>query len=221
MMNSFYARTGKRWLDTACAFLGIVLLAPVFVLLAAFVLVTSGWPIFFSQERTGLGGKSFRICKFRTMTGKPAQKADLLTAAGDARVTTFGRWLRRTKCDELPQLFNVLAGDMSLVGPRPEVPLYTQTFTTRQRAILQVRPGITGPAAIRYIAEEKLLLEQQDKEAFYLKVLLPAKLECDLRYLQSIAFNTDLKLIANTFARLLMKSPALRNLSPEAPRHGI
>ena len=221
MTNSFYARTGKRWLDAVCAFLGIVLLAPVFSLLAILVLVTSGWPIFFRQERTGLAGESFRICKFRSMTGKSGRTGDLLTAAGDARVTAFGTWLRRTKCDELPQLFNVLAGHMSLVGPRPEVPLYTQTFTTRQRATLQVRPGITGPAAMNYIAEEKLLAEQQDKEAFYLNVLLPAKLECDLRYLESIAFNTDLKLIANTCTRLLMKSPALKNLNPNASRHGV
>jgi lipopolysaccharide/colanic/teichoic acid biosynthesis glycosyltransferase len=222
MTDSLYRRTGKRWVDALCAFFGIVLLTPVLFALGLLVLLTSGWPILFRQERTGRNGKPFCICKFRTMTNRQGATTEtLLTAAGDARVTAFGKWLRRTKCDELPQLWNVLTGDMSLVGPRPEVPYFTQKFTPRQLDVLKVRPGITGPAANAFIAEEKLLAGQADKEEFYLGILLPAKLESDLRYAESIAFNTDLKLIANTFARLLMKSSEIRKLSTDVPRHGI
>ena len=197
------------------------MLAPILLAFGLLVLLTSGWPIIFRQERIGRSGKSFLILKFRTMTNSQGGKEVLLTAAGDSRVTHFGKWLRQTKCDELPQLFNVLMGDMSLVGPRPEVPYFTQKFTDHQLGVLKVRPGITGPAASMYIAEETLLASQRDKEEFYLSVLLPAKLESDLRYAESVAFNTDLKLIANTFLQLLLKSPDIRKLRPEAPRHGI
>ena len=207
MNASFYARAGKRSFDVCCALLGVVLLAPVFLFIALLVLTTSGRPIIFRQERVGRYGKSFFICKFRTMANVPSSGDEsLLTASGDTRVTRLGRWLRRTKCDELPQIWNVLRGDMSLVGPRPEVPYFTGKFTPRQRAVLEVRPGITGPAATHYIAEEQLLASHPDKELFYVNELLPAKLEKDLRYAEHVSFNTDLKLIANTFLRLLMKS---------------
>jgi lipopolysaccharide/colanic/teichoic acid biosynthesis glycosyltransferase len=221
MTESFYLRSGKRWFDAICASVGIVLLAPILLVLGLLVLLTSGWPILFCQERTGLNGRTFFICKFRTMTRGKSAPETLLTSAADARITPFGKWLRRAKCDELPQLFNVLKGEMSLVGPRPEVPYFTQQFTARQRDVLKVRPGITGPAATEFIAEEQLLAAQPDQEAFYLSVLLPAKLERDLLYAETIAFNTDLKLIANTFVRLLVKSPQLRKLNTDAPRHGI
>jgi lipopolysaccharide/colanic/teichoic acid biosynthesis glycosyltransferase len=221
MTDSFYVRTGKRWFDAVAAFVGIVLLAPIFLVLGLLVLFTSGWPIVFRQERTGLNGRMFLICKFRTMTNGQSATETPLTSATDARITPFGKWLRRAKCDELPQLFNVLKGEMSMVGPRPEVPYFTQKFTTRQCDVLKVRPGITGPAATEYISEEQLLAAQPNQEAFYLSVLLPAKLEKDLLYAEGIAFNTDLKLIANTLVRLLVKSPQLRKLSTDAPRQGI
>lgn len=205
-LGSFYARHAKRWFDAAVALLGILLLAPILIALSLGVLVSSGFPIFFRQERTGLRGSAFRIWKFRSMRNAPAGAGPLVTASGDSRVTPFGRWLRRTKCDELPQLFNVLFGEMSLVGPRPEVPLYTRDYSPAQRRVFLVRPGITGPTATTFISEEELLASQPDKDAYYRDVLLPAKLAGDLEYIRSLAFNTDLKLIANTVSRLLLKS---------------
>jgi len=205
-LRSFYARHAKRWFDAVVALLALLILAPVLVALSLGVLLSSGLPVFFRQERTGLRGSSFRIWKFRSMRNSTSAPGPLVTASGDSRVTPFGRWLRRTKCDELPQLFNVLFGEMSLVGPRPEVPLYTREFTSDQRRVFLVRPGITGPTATTFISEEDLLASQPDKDAYYRNVLLPAKLAGDLEYIRSLAFNTDLKLIANTVSRLLLKS---------------
>ncbi|MBZ5501196.1 MAG: sugar transferase [Acidobacteriia bacterium] len=221
MTNSFYSRIGKRWFDAFCAFVGLILLSPFLLMLGLLVLLASGPPVIFRQERTGRDGKPFLIWKFRSMTNELAGTGALLTASGDSRITPLGRWLRRTKCDELPQLVNVLMGDMSLVGPRPEVPAYTRRLTPRQREVLKARPGITGPAANQYISEETLLANQPDKEAFYLNVLLPAKLESDLRYAENITFTADFKLIVNTCARLLLKSADIGKLKPNAPRHGI
>jgi len=141
----------------------------------------------------------------------------LLTAAGDDRVTPLGLWLRKSKFDELPQLINVLKGEMSLVGPRPEVPLYTQLYNAEQKEVLSVRPGVTGPSSNRYISEEELLASQPDKEAYYLTVLLPAKVEVDLAYCRALTFNTDLKLIANTFTNLLLKWRTDRPLVQDSP----
>lgn len=213
-MHTFYQRAGKRLFDTVTSALAVLLLAPVFLLLAAAILLASGPPIFFRQERTGRKGRSFRIWKFRTMSRRGAADAPLITAAGDARVTSIGKWLRRSKADELPQLFNVLAGEMSLVGPRPEVPRYTNNYTPAQRRIFEVRPGITGPAANDFIAEEELLRNAPDKEAFYISVVLPAKLAKDLGYVSEVSFNTDLKHIANTVSRLLFQFRKTQAINP-------
>ena len=219
MQDSFYSKIGKRCFDASCALTSIVLFAPFLLIIAIAVFATSGVPIFFRQERTGHRGKPFLIWKFRTMTAGPQTASTLVTAANDSRVTPFGRWLRRSKFDELPQLLNVLMGDMSLVGPRPEVPYYTKTYTSRQAEVLKVRPGITGPTANEFICEEILLAQVKDKEHFYVSVLLPRKLESDLQYVRSISFNRDLKLIAFTFLRLLVKSRSGRNLTSTAAQH--
>jgi len=216
MSSFFYSQIGKRCFDVACSAAGLILLAPFLLIITAVVLVTSGAPAFFRQERTGLWGKPFLIWKFRTMTVDSGPSAAVVTAADDSRITPFGRWLRRSKFDELPQLYNVLKGEMSLVGPRPEVPYYTQGYSLRQRAIFQVRPGITSPAANEYISEETLLAQAHNKEQFYVAVLLPKKIESDLAYAQHISFHRDLKLIANTFLRLLVKSRNIQNLHSHA-----
>jgi len=217
MTASFYSKQGKRWFDALFSMLGLILLAPFLLIIAAAVLVTSGLPVFFRQKRTGLHGEPFWIWKFRTMTTvSPAEAPTLVTSANDTRITPFGRWLRHTKFDELPQLFNVLRGDMSLVGPRPEVPYYTQTYSSRQLKVFLVRPGITGPTANEYICEEMLLAQAQDKERFYVSILLPKKLESDLTYVRDVSFNKDLKFIANTFVRLLVKSHAIQNVASSA-----
>lgn len=201
--RTYYSLIGKRYLDATCAFLGLIALSPVLCLTAVIIRLTSPGPVLFRQSRIGQFGKPFRIFKFRTMVVNDNVNGPLLTASGDSRVTPFGRLLRSIKVDELVQLLNVLKGDMSLVGPRPEVPRYVAAYTKRQRRILLVKPGITGPAASMY--EEELLAEQADQERFYLSTVLPAKLETDIAYAENVRISTDLKLIFHTIARVFLR----------------
>ena len=180
----------------ACAAAGLLLLAPVLAALAVAILWDDGAPVFFGQTRVGRKGKPFRIWKFRTM--RTGSQGTVITAAGDPRVTRAGAVLRRCKLDELPQLFNVLKGDMSLVGPRPEVPEYVQLEAPIWQAVLQVRPGVTDLATLLYRDEEKLLGASDDPNAFYREIVLPAKLRLNLGYLRSRSFLRDLKLILLT-----------------------
>jgi len=207
--QTFYQRTGKRWLDLAFAAAGLVLLSPLLVAVAAAVRLTSPGPAFFRQQRTGQFGKPFRIFKFRSMVGSSTAKGALLTAAGDPRITPLGHWLRKSKIDELPQLLNVLAGDMSFVGPRPEVPEYTAKYTEKQRRVLLEKPGVTGPATNAHVNEEELLASQPDKEAFYLTTVLPGKLETDIAYCENIRFGEDMKLILTAIGLVLGKTMQL------------
>ena len=204
--QTFYQRTGKRWLDLTFASAGLVVLSPLLVAVAAAVRLTSPGPAFFRQKRTGQFGTPFLIFKFRSMRGSSTAKGALLTAAGDPRITPLGYWLRKSKVDELPQLMNVFAGHMSLVGPRPEVPEYTAKYTERQRRILLAKPGVTGPATNAHVNEEELLASQPDKEAFYLSTVLPAKLETDLAYCENIRFAQDVKLILTAIGLVLAKT---------------
>lgn len=182
-----------RLFDAACAAAGLLLLAPVFAGLALLILLDDGPPILFSQIRIGRGGKPFRMWKFRTMRSSGEGLA--ITVAGDSRVTRAGTALRRWKLDELPQLFNVLTGDMGLVGPRPEVPEYVQLEAPLWQAVLRVRPGVTDLASLFYRHEEKILAAAADPEAFYRESVLPAKLGLNLAYLRSRSFPQDLRLI--------------------------
>ena len=179
-----------------CAAAGLLLLMPVMAALAVAILCDDGPPVFFSQTRVGRRGKPFRIWKFRTM--RAGSQGSVITAAGDRRVTRAGAVLRRLKLDELPQLFNVLKGDMSLVGPRPEVPEYVQLEAPIWQAVLQVRPGVTDLATLLYRDEEKLLGASGDPNALYRETVLPAKLALNLGYLRSRSFRRDLKLILLT-----------------------
>ena len=140
----------------------------------------------------------FRIVKFRTMCQDADQRGPAITPADDARVTTVGRWLRRLKLDELPQLWNVLKGEMSLVGPRPEVPRYVESYSSAQRRVLTVRPGITDPASIAYRREEDLLAGHADLDRYYREVVLPDKLDKNLEYLDRMSFTYDLLLLIRT-----------------------
>jgi lipopolysaccharide/colanic/teichoic acid biosynthesis glycosyltransferase len=195
----------KRALDISVAVAALLLLAPLMILLAAAVKRSSPGPVFFRQRRVGRGGKLFWLLKYRTMWDAPGGPA--LTAAGDPRITPLGRRLRRWKLDELPQLVNVLRGEMSLVGPRPEVPQYVAVYDDAQRQTLSVRPGITGPSQIRFRAEEKLLAECPDPEAYYLTTLLPRKLQLDLQYVREGNPFTDLRLLAATIVALWRPMP--------------
>ena len=192
----------KRLFDVVVASLALVVLALPLVAIAALVRLSSRGPALFRQERVGLHGRRFRIWKFRTMVHDAAGTGPLVTSAGDARVTPLGRLLRRCKLDELPQLVNVWRGDMSFVGPRPEVPRFVERYSAEDRAVLSVRPGITDPASIRLRDEEQLLGRFVDRERAYLEVLLPLKLDLQRDYIARRSFVGDVALILRTLARL-------------------
>lgn len=195
-MRTPSARIGQalyRLLDVVCATAALAILSPFFFALAALILWHDGPPVLFNQIRVGRKGKLFRIWKFRTM--RAGAEGRPITAAGDGRVTRLGTALRRFKLDELPQLVNVLVGDMSLVGPRPEVPEYVQLEAPIWQALLQVRPGVTDLATLLYRDEEKLLGEASDPAAFYRETVLPDKLILNLGYLGSRSIWRDLNLI--------------------------
>jgi lipopolysaccharide/colanic/teichoic acid biosynthesis glycosyltransferase len=197
--TSFYLRFGKRGLDLFGSALGLLVLLPVFAVIALAVRLSSDGPAWFSQIRIGRFGRPFKLVKFRTMR-VGSEKGSQLTAAGDARITPLGAWLRRTKLDELPQLWNVLRGDMSLVGPRPEVPRFVTQYTDRQRGVLNARPGMTGPGI--NLHEEELLASQANKEEFYVNKVLPAKLENDLGYIADMRFSSDIGVLLQTFKKV-------------------
>ena len=191
----------KRVFDVVCAVLGLAVLSPVLLVTAVLVGITSPGGVLFRQERVGRNGVPFRICKFRTMR---ADNAGLkITTSSDSRITPVGRVLRKTKLDELPQLWNVLKGDMSFVGPRPEVQEYVDLYTPEQRQVLLVRPGITGVASVRYRNENELLSASADPNRTYIEEVMPAKLELDLGYLPRASVWTDIKLILETLVAVL------------------
>jgi len=203
MTPTFYARFGKRCCDTLAALVGLLFLSPLLLVTAIAVRLSSPGPALFSQIRIGRFGKPFRILKFRTMRVAPTGPGcgSLLTATGDPRITPLGRWLRKTKIDELPQLFNVLAGHMSLVGPRPEVPLYTARYSERQKRVLLIRPGVTSPQI--NFDEEALMAACPDKEGVYLSTILPAKIEVGLTYCSNIRLLEDQRIILHTVGHVL------------------
>lgn len=203
MRDSFYSRTGKRLLDVAAAACGIVLLSPLMLLAALAVKAGSRGPLIFSHRRVGRGFSPFYAYKFRTMLHGADKAGSSITSGGDARITSVGRLLRKTKLDELPQLFNVLAGDMSLVGPRPEVENYVQLFKDDYSEILRVRPGITDYAAVEFRDEEAVLAGYADHEKAYREEILPAKIRLYRKYLEEISLFTDLKILVSTVGRVL------------------
>ncbi|HEY5910149.1 MAG TPA: sugar transferase [Verrucomicrobiae bacterium] len=192
------ASFAKRSYDVLFASAGLVLLSPLMLLLAALVKAGDGGPVFYCQWRVGLHGRRFRICKFRTMTPLAEGAGPQVTSDGDPRVTRIGRFLRKTKFDELPQLWNVLKGEMSLVGPRPEVPKYVAHYTVSQRSILNLKPGITARATLCFRDEERLLSQADDVEEFYVKHCLPLKLQLDLEYAARANLLSDTWIIFRT-----------------------
>ncbi len=193
----------KRMLDVAIAGSALVVTAPVWPIIAVAVKLESPGPAFFTAKRVGRGGALFSILKFRSMTQSAAGPA--ITSSGDARITRVGRLLRATKLDELPQLINVLRGDMSVVGPRPEDPRYVERYSAEQRRVLLVRPGITGAAAVAYRHEQELLARSDDPEVSYITSILPAKLELELAYLESWSLLTDVRLIVQTVTSIFSR----------------
>lgn len=195
----------KRLFDFVSSLIGLVLLSPVFLIIAIWIRIDSEGPVFYRQPRVGKDGRDFSIFKFRSMR-RGADKGRLITVGGrDARVTRAGYYIRKYKFDELPQLINVLTGDMSLVGPRPEVRKYVNLYNERQMKVLSVKPGITDLASIKYRNENELLEHADDPEKMYTEVIMPDKLEYNLRYINKQSFLYDIKLILLTFREVLKR----------------
>lgn len=192
----------RRALDVVAASCGLIVLNPLLALIALLIKRDSPGPVFFRGERVGKDGRPFRVYKFRTMVADASRRGPGITATGDSRVTRVGRFLRRTKLDELSQLINVLRGDMSLVGPRPEDPRYVALYTAEQRRVLSVRPGITSPASVRFRHEEAMLRDE-DWERVYREKVLPSKLQIELEYLERRSVWRDLGIIAQTVLALV------------------
>jgi len=192
----------KRLFDITFSAIGLILLSPLLLMVALLVRVTSKGPIFFCQERMGRNFKPFQIYKFRTMVVDAPKLGGQITAGRDPRITTVGHFLRATKIDEMPQLFNVLRGDMSFVGPRPEVPRYVEQFRDDYLELLKVRPGITDIASLKYRHESELLGASSDPEATYVNEVLPDKIALGKEYLQRQSLGLDLQLIVKTVLRM-------------------
>ena len=187
----------KRLFDIAVAFTGTIVLLPVFLPLCIMVKISSRGPVFFTQARVGRQGRMFRAIKFRTMR-EGAEKGGTITSANDARITTAGKVLRSLKLDELPQLWNVLTGKMSFVGPRPDVPGYADKLTGEARKILDLRPGITGPASLYFRNEEELLARVSDPKKYNDEVIWPKKVALNLEYAGHWGFWKDIGYILMT-----------------------
>lgn len=202
----------RRLLEVMASLVGLMLLSPLFLLVAVAIKLDSVGPVFYRGERVGRGGRPFYIYKFRSMVhleeAEAGRRGPGITAAADERITRLGRLLRRTKVDELPQLINVLVGDMSLVGPRPEDPRYVALYTREQRRVLAARPGITSPASVRYRHEEELLGARRtaggpDWEQVYIKEVMPHKLQIELAYMEQRTLWTDLRVLLDTLRAML------------------
>ncbi len=197
--------TSKRLFDVLAAAAGLGALAPLLVALGVAVKLDSSGPALYGHERVGRGWQRFRVWKFRTMVADAESLGPQVTAGGDPRITRVGRLLRDTKLDELPQLWNVLVGEMSLVGPRPEAPRYAEAFAEAYHEILQVRPGITDEAAIVYRDEERLLADAEDPERAYLETVLPAKIELYRSYLRERSFGRDVSILLRTVRKVVVR----------------
>lgn len=187
----------KRFFDIVVAFVLLLLVLPIVLIAAAGIATSSPGPVFYLGRRTGLNGRPFRIFKFRTMVVDAERKGGGTTALGDPRIFPFGRFLRRYKLDELPQLLNVLRGEMSLVGPRPELPMYTDRYTAKERMILTVRPGITDLSSIRFSSLDEVV-GAQDADRVFEEYVLPEKNRLRLQYVETQSLAGDLKILFMT-----------------------
>jgi len=191
----------KRIFDIIISLIGIVLLLPLMCIVSIIILITSPGPIFYGSPRAGKNGRIFKMVKFRTMIVNADKVGSLITAGNDPRITSIGRYLRNYKWDELPSLWNVLKGDMSFVGPRPENPKSVDLYNPEQKNVLKVRPGITSLATIKYRYEEEILAEADNLEDAYFKIMQD-KLNIELEYLQQYSFTMDVKIILMTIREI-------------------
>ena len=202
------ADTAKRALDVTAALVGLVFFSPLLVAVALAIKLHDGGPVFYGGVRVGRNGRPFRIFKFRTMVLNAEKLGGPSTAGDDPRITPVGRVLRRYKLDELPQLINVLKGEMTLVGPRPEVPQYVELFSEEERAILSVRPGMTDWASLWNSDEGALLAGSPDPEKTYLEKIRPEKLRLQLEYVRTRSLRVDLTILARTVLAILLRRKA-------------
>lgn len=193
----------KRLFDIFCSSIGLIILSPILLLLALLIKLESKGPVFFLQTRVGLNNNDFKLFKFRSMFMDAEKRGQLTVGMHDPRITRVGYYLRKFKLDELPQLLNVIKGDMSLVGPRPEVRKYVNLYNTKQMQVLTVRPGITDYASIKFINENELLAQSNDPEAFYISDIMPQKLELNISYIEQKGFFKDISLILKTFLKII------------------
>jgi lipopolysaccharide/colanic/teichoic acid biosynthesis glycosyltransferase len=205
---SLLTKVMKRAFDIVVSLAGLMLLLPLFLIAAVVIKLDSPGPIFFRQLRMGRGFRLFWIYKFRTMTDNPQNSGTLVTVEDDPRITRVGQFLRKSKIDELPQLINVLKGEMTFVGPRPEVPAYVDLFRQDYEEILRVRPGITDLASIKYRDESSVLGQSPDPEAEYVNRVLPDKIKLAKEYIRHSSFLFDLGLMFKTFYRLFQRGLA-------------
>ena len=193
----------KRIFDLFFSFLGILFLLPIYIIIAILIKIDSNGDILYKQERIGKNGIPFYVLKFRTMIPNAFSKGALTVGSRDPRVTNIGFYLRKYKLDELPQLFNVFLGEMSFVGPRPEVKKYTDLYNAEQKKVLSVAPGITDYASIKFRNENELLSESDDPEKLYINQIMPEKLNLNLKYINDNNVFKDIKIIFNTFYTII------------------
>ena len=209
----------KRLFDLLWTVVGLALLWPVFVVLSLIIALGDGGPVLYRQARVGKGGRVFRMLKFRTMVVDADKAGSLLTVGRDPRTTPVGRWIRRLKLDELPQLWNDLRGEMSLVGPRPEVPRYVALYTAEQWRVLDLVPGITDRASIKYRDESELLARASDPQTVYVSQILPDKIRLNLEYAAHATVWTDFLVVLSTLGHMVR--PAPRSGAEPAPAPGL
>jgi lipopolysaccharide/colanic/teichoic acid biosynthesis glycosyltransferase len=198
--------TAKRIFDLLFAIFGLIILAPLMLGIAIIIKICSRGPIFFRQKRIGRFGMPFTMYKFRTMVPGAEWLGEKITVGQDVRITPVGVFLRKYKFDELPQLFNVLKGEMSFVGPRPELEKYVQVYPEDFEEILKIRPGLSDLASIKYRDEASILTKKADPEEYYCNVILPDKLSLSKQYIKTISFKSDLSIIGNTLRSILKLS---------------
>jgi len=191
----------KRLFDILFSIIGLLVLSPLLVLISAAIIIDSGFPILYMQERIGQDEVPFKLFKFRSM--KTNAEGLKITLANDSRVTTVGRFIRKYKIDEFPQFLNILKGEMSFVGPRPEVERYVKHYSLEQRKVLAVKPGLTGLDSLNFTEEAELLKGQADPENYYIKHIMPIKLEHNLKYIHDKNLWFDIKIILNTIGKIL------------------
>ena len=193
----------KRIFDIVFSLTGIIILSPFFLLFAVLIIIDSGFPVVYVQKRVGKDSSDFSLLKFRTMHVDSDKKGLLTVGKNDSRITRIGYFLRKYKLDELLQLLNVLAGDMSLVGPRPEVRKYIEIYNEEQKKVLSVKPGITDYASMIYSDESEILSRTNEPEKHYISHVMPAKLKLNLKYIENQGLITDLNIILKTIGRII------------------